>query len=85
MLEGAKNMRSLPPNHPRFQALPPVCIGPWCPEVEAAVSALCNRERLHLAALIANAAHKARKRGDAAGAGRLMRRAARQLRKWQGD
>ena len=78
-------MDSLRANDPAFRDLPLVATGPWCPEVEEAVAALCNRERLHLAALIANAARKARKRGDAAGAGRLMRKAARQLRKWQGE
>ena len=78
-------MPSLRSNDEAFRGLPLVCVGPWCPEVEAAVAALCNRERLRLSAVLANAARKARARGDGAGAGRLMRRAARQLRQWQGD
>ena len=78
-------MRALRANDPAFQDLPLVATGNWCPEVEAAVAALCNRERLHLSAALANAARKARARGDAAGAGRFMRKAARQLREWTGD
>ena len=65
-------MGSLPANDEAFRGLPLVAVGPWCPEVEAAVAALCNRERLHLAAVLANAARKARNRGDATGAGAVF-------------
>ena len=78
-------MGSLSANDKAFRHLPPVCIGPWCPKVEETVQQFINRERLHLAAILANAARKARARGDAASAGRLMRQAARQLREWQGE
>jgi len=78
-------MRALRANDPAFQKLPLVCCGNWCPEVEETVERFIRRERLHLSAILANAARKARARGDAAGAGRLMRRAARHLREWQGE
>ena len=78
-------MGSLPANDRAFRDLPLVAQGPWCPEVEETVERFIRRERLHLAALIANAARKARQRGDGHAAARFMRKAARQLREWQGE
>ena len=78
-------MRALRANDPAFRDLPLVCCGNWCPEVEETVQQFIRREGLHLSALLANAARRARNRGDGKRAGRLMRRAARHLRKYRGE
>ena len=76
-------MGSLRANDPAFRDLPLVATGPWCPEVEEAVEEFVNRDRLHLSALLAAAAGRARARGDSPMASRFIRAAARELREWQ--
>ena len=78
-------MRALRANDPAFRDLPLVAVGCWCPAVQAEVDRIINEDRLHLAAILAVAADKARARGDSNRATRFLRAAARELRLWRGD